>query len=132
MDPGEDVLLRKARTALAGAESELAAGRHENVANRSYYACFQAAVAALEADGVRPPVGSDGRWSHSAVQAQFNGLLINRRKRFDADLRQILGSLGSLRQRADYTKEAITATEAKRALRSARQFIAAVESRRSR
>ena len=129
MESGEDALLRKARAALAGAESELTAGRYDNVANRCYYACFQAAIVALEADGVRPPVEANGRWSHSAVQAQFNGLLIKRRKRFEAGLREVLGDLASFRQKADYTRESVTESEAKRVVRLARRFLLAIETR---
>ena len=39
--------LAKAQESLAGAESEFAAGRYNNCANRCYYACFQAAIHAL-------------------------------------------------------------------------------------
>jgi len=40
--------LIKAEESLLGAESEFTHGRrYNNVANRCYYACFQAAVAAL-------------------------------------------------------------------------------------
>src|SRR5205823_6359850 len=41
----------KALESLAGAESELANGRYNNAANRAYYACFQAAIAALQRAG---------------------------------------------------------------------------------
>lgn len=44
----------KAEESLAGAESEFANGRFNNCANRSYYSCFQAAVAGLLREGVRP------------------------------------------------------------------------------
>ena len=39
------LFLEKAANSLAGAESELANGRHDNVANHCYYSCFQAAPA---------------------------------------------------------------------------------------
>jgi hypothetical protein len=41
------IYLIKAEESLRGAESEFAQGRYNNAANRCYYACFQAAVAAL-------------------------------------------------------------------------------------
>src|SRR5687767_6597204 len=46
--------LAKARESLVGAESEHAARRYNNAANRCYYACYQAAVAALTNAGVHP------------------------------------------------------------------------------
>ena len=54
-----DPLLIKARESLAGARSEYEQSRYNNVANRAYYACFQAAVAALNDAGIRPLGGRD-------------------------------------------------------------------------
>ncbi len=39
--------LSKATESLAGAEAEFAGGRYNNCANRCYYSCFQAGIAAL-------------------------------------------------------------------------------------
>jgi hypothetical protein len=63
------LFLEKALESLAGAESEAVNGRYNNSANRSYYACFQAAIAALMQARVRPPGGGD--WGHGYVAAQF-------------------------------------------------------------
>ncbi len=49
--------LAKAEESLAGAEREFAAGAYNNCANRAYYACFQAAIAALDLADIRPPDG---------------------------------------------------------------------------
>lgn len=84
-----DVFLAKARESLAGAGSEFINGRYNNAANRSYYACFQAAIAALDIAGVHRPAGSEG-WSHGFVQAQFVGILVNRRKVYAPELRDVL------------------------------------------
>ena len=62
--------LAKAEESLAGAMSELANRRHQNAANRAYYACYQAAVAALYREGIRP---TGKRWGHDTVRAQFAG-----------------------------------------------------------
>ena len=43
--------LAKAEESLAGAESEFMDGRYNNTADRSYYPCFQAAIAALLREG---------------------------------------------------------------------------------
>lgn len=81
MAASEDALPQKARAVVAGAESELPSRRYDNVANRCYYACSQAAVVAPDAAGIRPAAGPDSRCSQTVVQAEFTGLLINRRKR---------------------------------------------------
>jgi uncharacterized protein (UPF0332 family) len=115
----------KALECLAGAESELANGRYNNCANRCYYACFQAAIDALEREGIRP---SGATWSHAFVPSQFDGLLVNRRKRYGAELRGILSRTSSLRRSADYDEEPVSRAEAQRALRQTHTFVRAVQS----
>jgi uncharacterized protein (UPF0332 family) len=63
------IYLAKATESLLTAESEFVNGRYNSCANRCYYACFQAAIAALLCEGIRPR----GQWSHEFVQAQFVG-----------------------------------------------------------
>ena len=46
MSDAED-FLKKSQECLTGAENEFAGRRFNNCANRSYYACFHAALAAL-------------------------------------------------------------------------------------
>jgi uncharacterized protein (UPF0332 family) len=119
------LFLEKALESLAGAESEAVNGRYNNSANRSYYACFQAAIAALMQARVRPPGGGD--WGHGYVAAQFDGL-INRRKLYPAELRGVLIRNRDIRRRADYTDNGVTQIEASRALQRTRRLIAAVQS----
>lgn len=114
--------LTRAEESLAGAASELANGRPHNSANRSYYACFQAAIAALTRAGVRP----SSRWKHDTVQAQFVGLLINRRRLYPAALRTVLADNLVLRLTADCRTDAVSAIEAARAARRTRVFVEAV------
>ena len=122
----DDVFIEKAVAVLEGAESEYSAGRYENVANRCYYACFQAAIAALEAADILPSGGRDARWSHAGVQAQFVGVLINRRKRYPGHLRNVLSQVSSPRQTADYTRDRVSEADARRLLRRSREFVDAV------
>ena len=68
--------LNKAVECLTGAESEFSNQRYNNTANRAYYACFQAAIAALQRAEIRPP---RDEWSHEFVPSQFDGVMINRR-----------------------------------------------------
>src|SRR2546423_14211452 len=90
----------KALESLAGAESEAANGRYNNCANRCYYACFQAPIAALVLGGVRPP-GGGTTWDHGYVAAQFDHL-INRRKLYPTEHRGVIVRIRDLRRRADY------------------------------
>lgn len=91
--------LGKATQNLAAAEADYSAGRYDACANRAYYACFQAAIAALLVEGIRP-AGTAGRWSHEFVQAQFSGILVGRRHRFPAPLRTTLQENRIVRDRA--------------------------------
>ena len=125
---GHADFLDKARESLAGAKSELANGRHNNAANRAYYACFQAAVHALIGCSVKPP-GADDQWRHDFVQARFTGDLINRRKRYSASLRSTLEKNARLRESADYNLESVSEKEALRAVERAEAFVTAVAAR---
>lgn len=117
------LFLEKAVESLMGAESELATRRYNNTANRCYYACFQAALHALNQAGLRP---QGEQWSHEAVPGAFDGQLINRRKLHSANLRGVLDRNHLLRLKADYRQDLVTETEATRALRRAHAFVAAI------
>jgi uncharacterized protein (UPF0332 family) len=121
--------LVKAERSLVGAQSEWDNGRYDNCANRSYYACFQAAVSALMTAGVQPR-GANSEWGHDFVQARFVGDLIHRRKVYPSTLRDVLVRLYVLRQAADYTKELLPATQTLRALQRAHTFVETVQLRR--
>ena len=115
----------KATESLLTAESEYVNGRYNSCANRCYYSCFQAAIVALLREGIRPR----GQWSHEFVHAQFVGVLINQRKRYDSDLRRVLADNQILRDQADYRAELVTPTQAGRALRRSRMLVSAVQQR---
>jgi uncharacterized protein (UPF0332 family) len=120
-----ETYLEKAGESLAGAESELANRRFNNSANRSYYACFQAAIAALMSAGIQAQ-SPGGRWRHEHIQAQFAGQLINRQRRYPPSLRRTLSENMSLRHAADYETTVISEIQAFRALRRTREFVSAV------
>lgn len=64
-----DIFLEKALESLIGAESEFINGRYNNCANRCYYACFQAAIAALIDAGL----GTDyQQWSHGESSSKWS------------------------------------------------------------
>ncbi len=117
--------LDKARESLAGARVEFEGGRYNNSANRSYYAVFQAGIYALQLEGVRLPAGGT-EWGHAFVDAQFSGLLVNRRHRYDGNLRNVIGDNRKLREDADYTTGGVSQIRASRALQRAERFVAAV------
>lgn len=120
---GDDVCyLRKAQESLETAISELTNRRFNSCANRCYYACFQAAIAALLRVGIRS-TGRRNDWPHPFVQAQFIGQLVNRRHLYAVDLRTILPELQALRHGADYDPDPVTEFEATRAVRRARRFV---------
>src|ERR1044071_9783154 len=122
MEQDITIYLAKATESLQTAESEFANGRYNSCANRCYYACFQAAIAALLREGIRPR----GQWNHQFVQAQLVGVLINQRHHYDPELRRVLSDNQSLRDKADYRAELVTATQARRALSRSRTFVAAI------
>jgi uncharacterized protein (UPF0332 family) len=72
MEQDITIYVAKAEESIRTAESEFANGRYNSCANRCYYACFQAAIVALLAEGIR----ARGQWSHAFVQGQCVGVLI--------------------------------------------------------
>jgi uncharacterized protein (UPF0332 family) len=122
----DDVYRDKAEECLAGAVSEYANGRYNNCANRCYYSCFQAAVAALQAAGINPP-GSRSTWGHDQLQAAFAGDLINRRKVYSPSLRDVLPRVYLLREAADYKRERVSEIQASRAIQRALAFLNSVQ-----
>ncbi len=125
MDEGE-LYITKAVESFDGAESEFANGRYNNSANRCYYACFQAAIAALLWRGIHPS-GHRPEWAHTFVHAQFAGELIHRRKLYPSNLRDTLSKTLALRHIADYRRDNINEREASRALRWAHAFLETVQ-----
>jgi uncharacterized protein (UPF0332 family) len=115
----------KAQKSLEGAQSEFINSRYNNCANRSYYACFQAAISALLRAGISPP-GRAEEWRHDFVQTQFIGQLINRRKVYPASLRSALEQNYRLRQVADYGRDDISEIRASRAVGRSELFIEAI------
>lgn len=120
--------LDKARESVTGARVEYEGGRYNNSANRSYYAVFQAGIHALIMDGVRRQSGGT-EWGHAFVEAQFVGLLIYRRHRYDTTLRDAMRENRTLREDADYDSHGVTPVRASRSLQRAERFVAAVVQR---
>ena len=111
----------KALESLAGAESELDARRYNNAAKLAYFACFQAAVAALIRAGARRS-GSDVEWRHDFVQAE-----IRRRRLVPAELGSVLLDTMRLRHLADYAPRSVSERNARQSVARARTFVATLE-----
>ena len=126
-DIEHQAFLAKAAESLTTAESELANHRYNSCANRCYYACFQAAIVALMRDGITTP-RADGKWSHAFVQAEFARLLA-RRKQYPEHLKSVLGRLLPLRERADYQPGHVSQKQVARAVRTAREFVEAIQAK---
>ena len=60
------------------------------------------------------------------MPAQFDGLLIGRRKLYRAELRGTLARNHALRRVADYQDDLVTQAQVSRALQRARRFVEAV------
>lgn len=124
IEPG-GTFLAKALECLAGARTAYENGRFNNAANRSYYAVFQAAIHALQMEGIRLPGGAT-QWGHDFVASQFTGLLIHRRHRYETSLRDVIADNRTLRADADYSTVNVTEVRASRALQRAERFVRAV------
>jgi uncharacterized protein (UPF0332 family) len=124
MESDAEQFVRKASESLESAERDFRDGRYNSCANRCYYACFQAAVAALLHEGNR---SSSGRWKHAYVHSAFSGSLINRLALYPTVLRRTLTDLQVQRNRADYTTDLIPEFEAYYGLRECRAFVSAIQ-----
>ncbi len=124
MAKASSAYLQKAEESLRSAIADLEAGRYNSSARGSYYACFQAAVAALLTEGIK----SSARWGHGFVQAQFAGLVV-RRKLYSSDLRSVLPQTLKLRQRADYEETPVSARWSRELSGQAGRFVEAVRER---
>ncbi len=116
--------LRKARESLASAEADVAAGRYNSAANRAYYAAFQAAVAALIHNSIRP---KEKGWQHKFVITQFSGKLVRRRKLFRAGLVPTIERLFQVRVIGDYETLDVSQGDAGKCSKNAALFVEEID-----
>jgi len=121
--------LAKAQECLASAEADFAAGRHNSVANRAYYAGFHAAIAALIGAGIHP---RGKAWEHRFVFAEFSGKLIRRRKDFPTRFARSLQRLYESRIVGDYRTEKVPVRISRAMLIEASTVVQAVHDRQKR
>jgi len=116
-------LVRKSKRALRSARLDLQDGDPDGAVNRSYYAMFDIARAALLSTGVpedelpRPHNGIIAAFGQHAVQS---GLI-------EPDLARLLGRTEALRSRADYTGTETDANKAADTVAQAETFVGTVE-----
>lgn len=113
------VFAKKAQESLRVANDCFAHACYNSCANRSYYAMFQIAAAALFKAGVTP---SANKVTHEWVQGEFSRVFIWQNKRFPK-LRGLLEDVQRVRNLADYSSEDISEKRAKRALEKAVSFV---------
>ena len=114
--------LKRALESLKAAELCLREGLVNSAASRAYYAMFQAAQSALEAQGIVRP-----EWSHKSLHSSLNQQLIHQKKVFPRVFRDYLTSALTVRQAADYGEGGISGKIAQRQVRRALGFVKATE-----
>lgn len=123
MTPDAETYLAKAKESLAAADADLAAGRYNAATSRAYYAAFQASVAMLIENGIRP---RGDAWDHRFVISQFSGKLIGRRKIVPARYRGSLDRLLKARLLADYRPASVSKHDARNYVAEGKQFVRAI------
>lgn len=92
----KQMFLERSEENISAAEELFNSQRYNASANRSYYAAFHAAIAALLHFGYTVEI------DHKPVQAAFAGMLIHGRKLFPATMKSMLLELHTVRAEADY------------------------------
>ena len=113
-------LLEKADRAISSAEVLLLNGDTEGACNRSYYAMFNAARAALILVGA-PSEATEGK-SHSGLHAAFNQYLV-KSGRIPQHLGAEFRRAERLRQISDYLGDLIEGEKAEITLNHARELV---------
>ena len=120
-----EAFLAKAEESLASAEDDHAKDRFNSCARNTYYAAFQAAVAALLLERIQPR----GRWEHEFVHSQFAGILVYRRKLFGTAFRTLLIDAFERRADADYTEKLLKRQDVRPLLTQVTQLVPQVKER---
>lgn len=116
--------IAKAEESLKAANLCYSQGLYNSSASRAYYAMFQAAQVALEAEGFTRP-----EWSHAGLHATFANELTRLRKQYSAAFARDLIIVQELRHTADYRDYDLGERQAARALNKAREFVNTVKAR---
>ena len=108
----------RAQGALKAAQLCLEQQLSDSAANRAYFAAFQAAICALETQGIRRD-----EWTHKGVHNDFVHRFVSRRKIVPASFASALPNLMRQRHIGDYRQPGVSQKQAERAVRLAQEFI---------
>lgn len=110
--------LERTQATLKAAQLCLRERLYDSAANRAYFAAFQAAICALERQGVKR-----NEWTHKGVHDNFVQYFVRRRKVVPASFMGALPGLMQLRHRADYREPSVSQRQAARAVELAEEFM---------
>jgi uncharacterized protein (UPF0332 family) len=108
----------RAQGSLKAAQVCLAQQLSDSTVSRAYYAAFQAAICALEDQGV-----THKEWTHKGVHSDFVHRFVSRRKIVPASFASALPNLMRLRHIGDYRQPGVSQKQAERAVRLAQEFV---------
>ena len=91
----------------------------DSAVSRAYFAAFQAAICALETQGIKRD-----EWTHKGVHSDFVHRFVSRRKIVPASFASALPNLMRLRHIGDYRQPGVSQNQAVRAVRLAQDFVA--------
>lgn len=114
--------LERAHESLRAAELCLREHLVNSATSRAYYAMFQAAQVALQANHI-----GRSEWTHSALQAAFVTELTRRRKLYPGAFGEYLSSALHARHLADYSAGGVSRRVAQRTVRRATTIVGAVQ-----
>ena len=116
-------LMTKVQQALVSAKTLLDANDNDGACNRSYYAMFDAARAALIAS--KAPVPPEIAKTHSGLISAFSLHLV-KSGRFPVELGKSFNKVEDLRLVADYKGDPIDTAQAQWAVEQSQQFVAQI------
>jgi uncharacterized protein (UPF0332 family) len=111
--------LARAQASLTAAQLCLEQHLLDSAVNRAYFAMFQAAISALEVQGIRRR-----EWTHKGVHTDFVSTFVRRRKIIPISFAGALPRVMELRHTADYEQPGVSQRQAEKAVHEAEEFLA--------
>ena len=108
----------RAQGSLKAAQLCLEQQLSDSAVSRAYFAAFQAAICALESQGVKHK-----EWTHKGVHSDFVHRFVSRRKIVPTSFASALPNVMRLRHIGDYRQPGVSQKQAERAVRLAQEFV---------
>lgn len=108
----------RAQGSLKAAQLCLEQQLSDSAVSRAYFAAFQAAICALETQGI-----TRDEWTHKGVHSDFVHRFVSRRKILPASFASALPNLMRQRHIGDYRQPGVSQKQAGRAVRLAQEFV---------